>query len=510
MGEEHTNDPQFVTKRFSWEDLDELVTHYAKQMTPDALSYLEARGIDEKTVENFRLGFESARIGFHSNGKGMLGGFFSNCIIFPIVDVHGKVVDLVGRTIDSREPKYRSLMGRTETFFNHPVLGQADDVVLVRNVFDVLSLTQIHLPAICQPDLSPFKEQQVQALTEKRVFICYPNDDAGRRESVRISSMLEGVASEVYMVHLPEGIRDVNDLFVRAKEPQELFMGLLNEAISENLKMPVFPDVRSLTVFTEEYAKRQKGMIQATRTGFSDLDQQLTGGLTAGLYLLIGAVSSGKSMLLRQIADQIAESGTPVIYISWEMSSYQLWCRSMARVLKVPPRDIMAGNVELQKVAAAAQAYAETAKNMWTIEGTFESTLHEIEETINRVILSIGKAPVIFIDDLFRITLRDEKGNLIHNNQAMSSYALHRWARQWNTPVITSASSNKTSGVEIHPLVEAAVDTIIYYESLSSKTASDQQFAEITLRLLKNRNGTLGSINLIFHKDKAEFSSSHP
>lgn len=503
------DDRQSVTRRFSWEDLNEMADYYASNMTNEGLAYLMERGIEPKTAEQFRLGFDSAKIGFQA-GKGMMGGYFHNCIVFPIVDAEEKVIDLVGRTIDNRQPKYRSLLGQTDIFFNHPIIGHAEDIILTRNLFDVLSLSQVKLPAVALPEFSLFREQHAQALAGKRVFISYSNDDSGRRESIKIAAMLEGIATEVYVVHLPEGLHDVNHLFTRVQEPLGLYMNLLNESVSENLKMPVFPDSRSVTVFTEEYAKRQKGLVAGITTGFRELDENLVGGLTTGLLLIAGGVSSGKSMFLRQMADQMAEKGVPVVYVSWEMTSYKLWCRSIARILQVPPRDVLAGNIALERINQAAQQYAETARHMWTIEATLNLTLQDIEETINRIIQSIGSVPVIFIDDLLRIAMRDGNGNLVHNNQALAAYFLHQWSRQWDTAVLTTASIQKQGVTEIMPVVEAAVDTIIHYEATPLKDSPDGELDEITLKLIKNRNGTLGAVRLLFDKEKAQFLSSHP
>ncbi|WP_176560162.1 DnaB-like helicase C-terminal domain-containing protein [Brevibacillus dissolubilis] len=497
-----------ITKRFSWEDLDQLVEQYSKQMILEAYAYLNARGIKKQTAEDFRLGYEKAKIGFHANGKGTLGGYFSNRIIFPIIDADGKTVDLVGRAIDNREPKYRSLLGRNDTFFNHPIIASTEDVILVRNVFDVMSLAQERLPAISLPDTSPFRDTHAQQLTGKRVFICYPNDEPGHRESLRIAQMLEGVASDVFIVQLPEGVRDVNDMFVRGKDPHDLMTDLLNEAVSENLKMPVLSDARSLSVFTEEYMKRQKGLFGGIATGFPELDAKLTGGLHPGLYLLMGNISTGKSMLLRQMADQIAGKGVPVVYVSWEMTAYELWCRSMARLLHVEPSDMLSGKVEMEKITQATQAYGEVAKHMMTIEGTLGVTLQDIEETIQRIIQANGKAPVIIIDDLFRINQRDNQGNIVHNNQAMNVYQLHQWSKQFSTPIVISASIKDLNQSEIHPLVEVAVDTIIHFEAKQKDDTNKSQVDEISLNLVKNRNGTNNSVKLQFDKQKAEFFAS--
>ncbi|MGC5324520.1 DnaB-like helicase C-terminal domain-containing protein [Brevibacillus sp. SYSU BS000544] len=503
-----TPEVKVVTKRFSWEDLDDLVNTYTKQLTPEATEYLTSRGIEEKTVEGYQIGFEPAKIGFHAANAGMLTGYFSNCIVFPIVDLHGKVMDLVGRAIDNKEPKYRSLLGRNDLFFNHPVLDIAEDVILVRNLFDVLSLAQQQLPAVSIPDMSLFKEQHATWLKDKRVFICYPNDESGRRESIRIATLLENIATEVYIVHLPEGLRDVNDLFCRHPQATEVFMELLNVAVSENLKLPVFPDVRSLTVFTEEYTKRQKGIVSGISTGFANLDQKLIGGLRTGLYLVVGNVSSGKSTFLRQLADQIAQKQTPIAYVSWEMTAYELWCMSMARILQIPSQDILAGKIEPERILQASHKYAQTAKNMWTIEGNLATTLDEMEEMINRIIQSIGKPPVIIIDNLFRITYRDANGTVVHNNQAMIAYLLHQWSRQWDTAIIISAPLNKNNTLEVHPLVEASVDTLIHYEATPCTNADQSEVDDISLHLLKNRNGTGGTVHLRFEKEKAQFSSS--
>ena len=55
-------------------------------------------------------------------------------------------------------------------------------------------------------------------------------------------------------------------------------------------------------------------------TGFSNLDKILEGGLYEGLYI-VGAISSlGKTTLITQIADQIAEAGEDVLIFSLEMA----------------------------------------------------------------------------------------------------------------------------------------------------------------------------------------------
>ncbi len=61
-------------------DLEELVSHYQKQLRDDANHYLRRRGIENETVEQYRIGFEPGKIGFYVQ-SGKLGDYFENRII---------------------------------------------------------------------------------------------------------------------------------------------------------------------------------------------------------------------------------------------------------------------------------------------------------------------------------------------------------------------------------------------------------------------------------------------
>ncbi|RXT13877.1 DnaB-like helicase C-terminal domain-containing protein [Ammoniphilus sp. CFH 90114] len=493
-----------LPRRVSSEDLEKLHGYYRNNLNQEALDYLKKRGIQETTVERFELGFEPHRIGFTSH-RGKTSGYFTNCLVFPIRDEKGQLVDLMGRSIYDEKPKYKTFVGRGDIFFNEEMIEQSDDILLCRNVFDVLSLEQEELPAICVNDYASFKESHAQKLKGKRVFICYPNDESGRRESNRISSLLTESATDVYTVYLPEGLRDINYFFTKVKNPRESFHQLLQETVEESEKAPVSPDMRNLVVFFEEYQKRHNGDVQGISTGFDSLDELLVGGLRTGFYLITGLVSSGKSMLLRQIADQIAKTSEPVVYVSWDMTGFELWARSMARHLKMSPRDILTGKVPIEQLTQANQYYASTAKNMWTMEGRMDTTLDEVEEYIERIIQSIGRIPIVFIDHLFRVPLRDKQGVLIQQNHASVAYILHQWSRQWDTPIV-AAAPQQVHEQSLPSSVEAAVDVILSLETTEEKNG--EQCENISLQVKKNRNGTLGQLSFVFDKEKAIFFPS--
>lgn len=71
---------------------------------------------------------------------------------------------------------------------------------------------------------------------------------------------------------------------------------------------------------------------EAVPTGFEKLDKLLDGGMYPGLYIL-GAVSSlGKTTFVLQVADYVAASGRDVLFFSLEQSKEELMAKSLARI----------------------------------------------------------------------------------------------------------------------------------------------------------------------------------
>ncbi|MFC0214888.1 DnaB-like helicase C-terminal domain-containing protein [Paenibacillus chartarius] len=485
-------------------DIEEMLVYYRKQLREEAYVYLERRGLSEETVEQFRIGYASGKIGFYVQDN-PLGDYFDNRIIIPIIDADGTPVDLLGRCLDDhREPKYKSLYGMDEVLFNEAALADAEDVVLCNGVFDVLTLAQARIPAVCVPGYLPFKEKHARKLKEKRVFICLGNDEIGRRESGRIESLLQEQAKETYIVHLPEAVKDVNDLFLRAQNPLDVFVQIINRTMEESLLIPVAPDNKNATVYMEEYMKRHRGQVSSIRTGLSKLDEALFGGLGSGLYVLAGPGSSGKSMLMKQMADHIAEQNIPVVYVSWDMTSFELWARSIARLLSVEPQQVLAGKVAPERIAEANKTYAGYNRMLWTVECSLETTFDRVASSVERVAAIAGREPVLFIDHLQRIPLSSAEpgGNpaTVAQHQAAVAYKLKQWSRERNTPVVAAVPLD---GGQRAPgeAIEASADVVMLLRPL--QPAADGHPVE--LELAKNRNGPLSRIDLTFYNHQAVF-----
>lgn len=488
-------------------DLEELVSHYQKQLREDAVYYLQRRGIEHETIVQYRIGFEPGKIGFHMQ-SGKLGDYFENRVIIPILNDKGAPVDLIGRSIDNREPKYKTMLGIEDYLFNESVLEQAEDIILCGGIFDVLSLAQSRLPAVSAPAWMSFREAHLEKLRDKRVFICLGNDELGRRESVKIEERLQGISKQTFIVNLPESIRDVNDFFVRVQNPLDTFMQLLNETMEEALLQPIAPDVKNITAYTEEFMKRYRGQVTGISTGIEKLDEALIGGLRSGLYFIAGGASSGKTMLMKQIADEIALTQTPVVYVSWDMTAFELWARSIARIIGTEPHQVLSGKASPDEVSRANKQYVLISKWMWTIECSLETSMDRVFASVERIAGIAGRTPVVFIDHLNRVPTAglQRHPQSIADHQTMLAYMLKQWSREWGGPVLAAIPFD-LSAEKLPEGVEASADVILGIKQEEAES-EDGCMVNCSLQLMKHRNGPLASIPLRFNQRAARFDAT--
>ena len=85
-------------------------------------------------------------------------------------------------------------------------------------------------------------------------------------------------------------------------------------------------------------------------TGIDDLDAQLGGGLVAGGMITLAArPGTGKSTVALNIAENVAATGKPVLYVSLEMGLSQVWACRAANASGLSRSNIYAGTVPDQE-----------------------------------------------------------------------------------------------------------------------------------------------------------------
>ncbi|MDF2924360.1 MAG: DnaB-like helicase [Paenibacillaceae bacterium] len=481
------------------QDLEETVAALQKNMNTDAYYYLGKRGISKDTAELLRIGYVPGRIGFYvSDRNDPVSESFENRVVIPIFNAGGDIVDLVGRSVDHKEPKYKSLYGIEDVFYQEQLLTDSEDLILCNGLFDVITLKQSHLPGICLPNMKMFKEVHAERLRDKRVFICMGNDENGRREAVRIQGMLAACSNEAFIVQLPEAVKDINDLFARVQQPVDVMVKLLNHAIEETLYAPLAPDIRNATLFNEEYIKRHREQANRLTTGLDALDALLGGGLPGGLMVMSGPPGCGKTTLMKQIADRLSALQHPVLYISWDMSQFELWAISIARVLGASYGSVLRGEHEPEAVQSANQVYMQAGKMQWTLEGSLTAALQQIEAAVEKITVVTGRTPLVFIDSLQQFLAADEEAKV---KGGLSPHHVKEWSREWNVPVFAALPAERPEELPIE--LRSASDLVLAIEP-RGHTADGAWSVE--LQAVKNRSGATGAVRAKFYENQAHFS----
>ena len=154
-------------------------------------------------------------------------------------------------------------------------------------------------------------------------------------------------------------------------------------------------------------------------TGFQNFDEA-QGGIFPGLYLIGATPSLGKTTLLVQVGDNIAKSGTFVLYFSLEQSRLELTTKSISRLTAqldvrtaVSAINIRRGqyisNVQREAVEKAIAEYQKFSANISIVELGLDATITTITDTVKRFIDFTGLRPVVMVDYLQIVRPDNEK-----------------------------------------------------------------------------------------------------
>ena len=249
-----------------------MVSYYQHTLGADdnrGLAYLKnERGIaDNQSITDFGTGYANGtlleilpedpevilalkRIGI-LNAKGH--ELFYNCVVFPLVDESGAVVNLYGRNIDEGSGVAHLYLPGPRTGLVNPAYSAAkrsQDLILTESIIDALTLYDrgfknavpiYGVNGLIDEHLSLFN-RQITA-----VFLAFDADDAGRRANEAVSLRLKEKGITAYPVSLPE--KDVN-LYFKTHAAED-FERLLQAACPQHAEQPEKPEKSEQRIYTE-------------------------------------------------------------------------------------------------------------------------------------------------------------------------------------------------------------------------------------------------------------------
>ncbi|CAN5562745.1 replicative DNA helicase [soil metagenome] len=253
-------------------------------------------------------------------------------------------------------------------------------------------------------------------------------------------------------------------------------------------------------------------------TGFTHLDQMLSGLQPSDLVILAARPSMGKTAFALSIAREAAERGKAVGFFSLEMSSHQLVLRLISADSEINLQKLRSGQLsqnDMQNIVKKvdklmnAPIYIDDSAALSPVEFRAKCRRMKMEHKIDLVVvdyLQLMHAP---------------KAESREREISMISHTLKQVAKELDIPVLALSQLNRTleSRADKRPMlsdlresgsIEQDADVVMfvhrpsYYkiEKFEDGTSTDN-IAEIIVG--KQRNGPTGDVRLFYNKELARF-----
>jgi len=286
---------------------------------------------------------------------------------------------------------------------------------------------------------------------------------------------------------------------------------------------------RELIPFIGELESRQRGgTIVGLDSGFEHLNY-LTNGLDTGLFVIAAKPGEGKTTLVWQVCNQVAErEGVPVLFVSFEQSKRELRVKALSRLSRIDYRRILRGNLRADddrwpQVLRAATHYSRYAEHLTILEGSEHTTISQICEHAERLKRATNASRILVaVDYLQIIPLDDSDGQRVtctKDRIDLHVSGLRRMARDLNSPVIAISSENRAGynkgrSMDVFKesgIIEYAADVAAVLKGPNGDQAGPEVGAEgleyrlENLNIVKNRNGETGVVGFHFYPQRAQF-----
>lgn len=257
---------------------------------------------------------------------------------------------------------------------------------------------------------------------------------------------------------------------------------------------------------TEEAQKAlESGKPRGPVTGLSRLDETIGGFFSSGLHIIQAAPGAGKSAFSLQVA---ANCQFPALYLTAEMSVLELFRRSIARETETYLGRLKTGELGGKEAMRLALETVKKLPAFALLDGTSGyASPQQILDVAESLKERAGTTQVLVVIDSIQVWAKTVRGvdmdfvgaseyELL--NSALGS--LSGLASQLKSPVLAISHrnrvGNKSSDASLHS-AKGSGEVEYLAESVIDLTRKDEQpdingEVEISLKLLKNRNGVPG------------------
>lgn len=257
------------------------------------------------------------------------------------------------------------------------------------------------------------------------------------------------------------------------------------------------------------------------QTGLRDLDSQISGMDNGDLLILAARPSVGKTSLAINIAENVAESGTPVAVFSLEMSAAALVRRIICSRVGVTVKQTSEGAIKPEHYSQFINIGGKLASAPIFLDDQSSLSILELRARARRL-KQKHDVGLIVVDYLQLLS-----AGLRHENRqqevAFISRGLKIMAKELSVPVIAVSQLHRLSPTERNPrprlsdiresgAVENDADVVLLLWGELPEDENDPlpEKQRIKVIIAKQRNGPTGDVDLIFHRPLMKFFGISP
>ena len=270
--------------------------------------------------------------------------------------------------------------------------------------------------------------------------------------------------------------------------------------------------------------KQSGGGITGVASGFVDLDNQLTGFHGGELIILAARPGIGKTSLAMNFALHAAgPENLAVAVFSLEMPAVQLMTRLLATHAKVDMKKLRGGRLSPADEERISESANELFKTKFYVDDSGGLSSFDLRAKARRLKQKEGKLGLIVVDYL---QLMHQKGKVESRQLEVAeiSRALKQLAKELDVPIIALSQLNRKveerkggkpmlSDLRESGAIEQDADVVMFIhredEGEEGAPPPDQRNTVIPCELIvaKQRNGPIGSVDLVFLSEFTRFES---
>ena len=277
--------------------------------------------------------------------------------------------------------------------------------------------------------------------------------------------------------------------------------GAVNEIVDSAEATKEFYNYRS------NFEKHPEAMF--VKTGFDNLDSVLGGGMVnSGLYVIAARPGTGKTTIALNIADNIAEKGFPVLFVSLEMSTKQITAKRLARMTGIPYRVLLMGKMDTEQYTKMAQAVPKITNSLLKVNRKPGASVAQIESMVRKI-----KGVRCVVVDYLGLVRPSTKRKSRYEEATEISWALKSMAIRLGIPVLCLVQLNRETEKEKGGkpklwhlrdtgAIEQDADCVMLLHSQkpeAEESIKEWQGIECECIVAKNRHGETGVCKFSFY-----------